>query len=56
MRRRHQYVVAKPDRTDAALLHALGRIAAFGNRVLRVIYNDTTTLKGIITAYVDRTQ
>jgi hypothetical protein len=46
----------EPDRTDAALLHALGRIAAFGNRVLRVIYNDTTTPKRIVTAYFDRTQ
>lgn len=46
----------EPDRTDSALIHALGRIREFGNRVLRVIYNDTTTPKRIVTVYFDRTQ
>ena len=46
----------EPDQTDPALIHALGRIREFGDRVLRVIYNDTTTPKRIVTAYFDRTQ
>jgi hypothetical protein len=46
----------EPDRTDSELMHALGRIPEFGNRVLRVIYNHTTVPKRIVTAYFDRTQ
>ncbi len=45
----------EPARTDSALIHALGRIPEFGNRVLRVIYNDTMVPKRIVTAYCERT-
>jgi len=45
----------QPDRSDPDLKHALGRIEEFGGRVLRVVYNDVTTPKRIITAYFDRT-
>lgn len=43
------------DRTDRELRHALGRIPEHGDRILRVIYNDTTTPRLIVTAYFDRT-
>ena len=46
----------EPDRADPALVHVLGRVAECGNRVLRVIYNDTTNPKRIVTVYFDRTQ
>ncbi|MEE9149886.1 MAG: DUF4258 domain-containing protein [Candidatus Tectomicrobia bacterium] len=46
----------EPDRTDSELIHVLGRIPEFDNRVLRVIYNDTTVPRRIITAFFDRTQ
>ena len=46
----------EPDRVDPALVHVLGRVTEFGNRVLRVIYNDTTNPKRIVTVYFDRTQ
>lgn len=42
------------DRTDHELRHALGRIPDYGDRVLRVIYNDATTPWLIVTAYFDR--
>jgi hypothetical protein len=42
-------------RTDRELRHALGRIPEYGDRILRVIYNDTTTPWLIVTAYFDRT-
>ncbi len=46
----------EPDRTDSALIHALGRIPEFGNRILRVIYNDTMVPKRIVTASFERIQ
>jgi hypothetical protein len=46
----------EPDRDDPELLHALGRIPEHGDRVLRVIYNDTVRPRRLVTAYFDRTQ
>jgi len=42
-------------RDDPTLIHALRCIPEFGNRVLRVIYNQTRTLPHIVTVYFDRT-
>ena len=52
-------VMAAPDRTesdkdDPALKHALGRIPEHGERVLRVVYNDSTKSVRVVTAYFDR--
>ena len=44
------------DSEDQALRHALRRIEEYGGRILRVIYNDTTVPKPIVTVYFDRTQ
>jgi hypothetical protein len=54
-------VLAKPDRTsrdrnDPVLVHALGRIAERGDRVLRVVYNASINPPRIVTAYFDRSQ
>jgi hypothetical protein len=54
-------VLAKPqrtarDRTDPVLVHALGRIAERGDRVLRVVYNASVNPPRIVTAYFDRSQ
>lgn len=43
------------DLTDPALKHAIGPIAENGDRLLRVIYNETVKPLRIITAYFDRT-
>lgn len=45
----------EPHREDPTLIHALRRIPEFGNRVLRVIYNQTKTPPHIVTVYFDRT-
>ena len=42
------------DRVDPQLIHALGRIAQYGDRVLRVIYNDSANPWRIVTAFFDR--
>ena len=42
------------DRIDPAASHALKRIAAMDNRVLRVVYNTTTIPVRVISAYFDR--
>jgi hypothetical protein len=42
-------------RDDPTLIHALRCIPEFGNRVLRVIYNQTRTPPHIVTVYFDRT-
>ena len=42
------------DRADPALRHAIGRIGEYGDRVLRVVYNDRTNPWRIVTAYFDR--
>ena len=54
-------ILAKPmkielDRHDPTLRHALGGIREFGDRVLRVVYNETTQPQQVVTAYFDRTQ
>jgi hypothetical protein len=43
-----------PDRTDAELKHALGRISEHGNRVLRVVYNGAVRPPMVVTVYFDR--
>jgi Domain of unknown function (DUF4258) len=43
------------DLTDPALNHAIGPIAENGDRLLRIIYNDTVKPLRIVTAYFDRT-
>jgi hypothetical protein len=44
----------EPDPDDPQLQHHLGRIAEHGNRVLRVVYNKTTSPPLIVTVYFDR--
>lgn len=46
----------EPDAKDCQLKHALGRIGEYENRVLRVVYNETTKPWNIITVYFDRNQ
>jgi hypothetical protein len=43
-----------PDAEDPDLFHALAPIAERDNRVLRVVYNETTDPWRVITAYFDR--
>ena len=54
-------VLDKPDRIeadrfDAALKHALGRIAERDGRILRVVYNGSVNPPRIVTVYFDRRQ
>jgi hypothetical protein len=54
-------VVTCPQRTeadpnDSTLTHALGRISEYGDRVLRVVYNEAVEPRRIVTVYFDRTQ
>ena len=44
-----------PDREDARLTHALGRIAEQENRILRVVYNGSVQPYAVVTTYFDRT-
>jgi len=44
-----------PHESDPTLYHALRRIPAFGDRILRVIYNATQEPSVIVTVYFDRT-
>jgi hypothetical protein len=44
----------EPDSVDAELRHALGSIEEHDGRVLRVVYNQTTSPWRIVTAYFDR--
>lgn len=44
------------DRDDPALRHAMARIPEYGDRVLHVVYNETTEPWLIVTAYFDRRQ
>jgi Domain of unknown function (DUF4258) len=46
----------EPDRDDPELRHALATIAEYGDRVLRIIYNYTTSPLLIVSVYFDRTQ
>lgn len=43
-----------PDTEDPDLVHALAPIAERGDRVLRVVYNETTDPWRVVTAYFDR--
>jgi hypothetical protein len=43
------------DADDPVLLHALGRIAERGGRVLRVVYNPGGESVRVVTAFFDRT-
>ena len=44
-----------PDPEDGELQHVLRKIPEFGNRVLRVVFNQTKSPAVIVTAYFDRT-
>ena len=44
----------EPDPADPELIHALRVIPEFGNRVLRVIYNQNKTPPHVVTAFFDR--
>jgi len=44
------------DKYDSQLTHVLKHIPEYGYRVLRVVYNHTSTPKRIITTYFDRGQ
>jgi len=55
-----EWVLLNPHRTergknDQSLVHAFGRIAERGGRVLRVVYNANVVPPRIVTAYFDRT-
>jgi len=43
------------DKVDPAVKHAIGSIAEYGGRTLRVVYDDTVDPVRIVTAYFDRT-
>ena len=52
-------VLAKPialmeDKEDPTLRHALGRIPERGDKILRVIYNETVQPWCVVTAFIDR--
>ncbi|MBI4043133.1 MAG: DUF4258 domain-containing protein [Deltaproteobacteria bacterium] len=49
-------ILLEADQSDPSLMHALGHIPEFGDRVLRVIYNKRCTPWLVVTAYFDRTQ
>ncbi len=44
----------KEDKDDPELLHALGRIPEYDDRVLLVIYNRTTNPSKIVSVHFDR--
>lgn len=46
----------EPDRDDPALRHALASISEHDDRVLRVVYNESTNPWVVITSYFDRAQ
>ncbi|MFQ5805019.1 MAG: DUF4258 domain-containing protein [Phycisphaerae bacterium] len=43
-----------PDDADPELLHALGKVPEFADRVLRVVYNHKARPWKIVTMYFDR--
>ncbi len=47
-------VRTEPDAEDPGLTHFLARIPENGNRVLRVILNDTVTPPLVVSAFFDR--
>jgi len=44
----------EPDRLDPSLQHALGRIPDHGNRVLRVVFDPSTSPVRLVTVFFDR--
>ena len=44
----------EPDKVDPALEHRLGRVAEYGNRVLRVVVNARVEPMRVITVFWDR--
>ena len=46
----------EPDHDDPTLRYALARISEHGERLLRVVYNETIEPWLIVTTYFDRTQ
>jgi hypothetical protein len=56
-----QQALASPDRVeqdgaDPSLQHALKNVLEFGGRVLRVVYDRSTTPWRVMTAFFDRSQ
>ncbi|MGE0875309.1 MAG: DUF4258 domain-containing protein [Burkholderiales bacterium] len=54
-----EQVLDSPERTerhdlDPELRHAIGRVAACGDRYLRVVYNASVTPIRVVTVYFDR--
>jgi hypothetical protein len=47
-------VVEERDKEDPALRHALGPIEERGDRILRVVYNETVRPWVVVTAFFDR--
>jgi uncharacterized DUF497 family protein len=47
-------VLAEPAQSDPALENRFGRIAEFGNRVLRVVVNTTVVPERVVSVYFDR--
>jgi hypothetical protein len=50
-----QPTTTEADPDDAELRHALRPIAEFGDRVLRVVFNDSKNPPHVVTVYFDRT-
>jgi Domain of unknown function (DUF4258) len=46
--------LVEADRDDPELMHHVGLIKEHGNRVLRVVFNNSATPVRIVTAYFDR--
>ena len=42
------------DKEDSMIRHVLGPVPEYGDRILRVIYNDTVEPWSVITAFFDR--
>jgi hypothetical protein len=47
-------LVLENDKEDPELMHALGRVPERGDRILRVVYNQTTRPWLVVTAFFDR--
>jgi len=46
--------LTEPAESDLALENRFGRIAEFGNRVLRVVVNTTVVPERVVSVYFDR--
>lgn len=44
-----------PDKADPTLKHALRRIPEYDDRILRVVYNETSEPWRVVTVFFDRT-